>query len=271
MIKKSLDPVWDETFVSTLGEGTDYPCKGGAITLTLWDWDRLTKDDVIGAASIGGDAVRRSVQKVRDGLEGTVLDEMEIELDGQDGKRVVGRDMARSSVTVRLCVERLGGVPERVASGGGGEVERVASSGAQGAGEMAVSALGDANQGGGLSLLEGGGGGMPQVPPGRADTKVPVLSLGGLSRGGGGDAAPGDRSGGTTPRSDGGTTPRTPGGSWKKAVGAAKKAGVVGEAPGKRKKREQVGFLRRCLVLARSDACRLASPMYTSLIDRWVD
>eukprot|EP00960_Hanusia_phi_P036598 752414-Hanusia_phi.AAC.1 len=52
---KTLDPVWNETFDLPIWQLDN--CED--LTIELWDWDRMTQDDLLGTGTVTGAEIRR--------------------------------------------------------------------------------------------------------------------------------------------------------------------------------------------------------------------
>jgi hypothetical protein len=280
VVKKTLSPVWGETFVAELEEGSSYPSNQGVVELCVWDWDRLTHDDKIGGVTVPGERVGEMVSQVRSGSVGTAEEEMSLTLLGEDSKPVRGKDKDEASLSIRICAQRIGGSPsikpasppnppppsrqpqekekEKEKEGEEGHVKLQQQRG----GKQQEKAVLGPERGGNEANV-----GKPPLPAG----KVPSLSLGALAGGGNIDAPPPPppptdlpSSGGGTPRSESGT-PR--GGGKERLKDAAKKVmgkkgSFVGESPGKRKKREKVTELLEPGRCAHESACVIISAAY---------
>ena len=257
VVKKTLSPVWGETFVAELEEGGSYPSNEGVVELCVWDWDRVTHDDKIGGVTVSGEMVGEMVSQVRSGSVGTAEEVMSLTLLGEDSKPVRGKDKEEASLSIRICAQRIGGSPSiKPASPsdpppsqqlqGGGEEKEKEKGGEEGQVEEQQQQRGRNQEENAVTGPNRGGNeanaGKPPLPAG----KVPSLSLGVLAGGGSIDPPPPpaelSSSGGGTPRSESGT-PR--GGGKERLKDAAKKVmgkkgSFVGESPGKRKKREKV-------------------------------
>mmetsp|Transcript_48591 Transcript_48591/g.152427 ORF Transcript_48591/g.152427 Transcript_48591/m.152427 type:complete len:188 (-) Transcript_48591:25-588(-) len=92
---KTLDPVWNETFDLPIWQLDN--CED--LTIELWDWDRLTKDDLLGTGKVTGQEIRGVLS------EASASKNVEVVLyHGND--RVKGKNQQESRVSMSLSVKR---------------------------------------------------------------------------------------------------------------------------------------------------------------------
>uniref|UniRef100_A0A8C2HX18 RAS protein activator like 1b (GAP1 like) n=1 Tax=Cyprinus carpio TaxID=7962 RepID=A0A8C2HX18_CYPCA len=60
IIKKTRFPHWDETLELSLDEGDDDDDEGGSVTVEVWDWDMVGKNDFLGKVEIPLSCLHRS-------------------------------------------------------------------------------------------------------------------------------------------------------------------------------------------------------------------
>ena len=113
IIKNTLSPDWNETFIATLDKHQVAVQQESAISLIVMDWDRLTKNDLIGTAEIGGEVISDMVAKVRCGEGASFEKDVTVGLVKKSGQpSIKGKDGQTSEIAVRLVVQRVGGAPE---------------------------------------------------------------------------------------------------------------------------------------------------------------